>query len=861
MRIIVNIIMILLLDISMAYGQALEISGNITDKEDGSPIAGAIIQIKETSGKSLDYTFASEEGSFSLKYSNPVSGMLLEIKQMGYRTISMNMDSLTFPMIIRLVPEATVLDDVVVRTPAITQRSDTLSYYVSQYVQAQDKNISDVLKRLPGIEVAEDGQIKYNGESINKFYINGSDFMGGRYGLATENISPEDVASVDVLENHQPLQVLKGIEFSQQAGLNIRLKEEARHKWVGILNSGLGAAPFLYDASVFAMRIAGKWQNMETVRVNNTGWNPSSQSKHHLENNIFGNGYDDDMWPEYISVGNYSSPLDERRTRNNFSVLANTTNSWHSGKGYDMMFSVTYENDRLDYSTGYVTDYFDSSIPSFEEWNMMHKQKHQVSGQWTLQVNRPELYVKDNLYVDASWNDAVSDVSGTLSLSQKSKTPSFSAVNDLQAVKRINDNLLTVSSRNRYIYKPHLLTVSSTLPVTQELIAKDFRSVTEARYGWLLGNWSIYARGGVDIDLHDLNSSLSGIETEYKTWSNCFFTLFNTWVAPEASWQSARWILTLSAPVSWHLHNIDDGTQNQVHNYMAVTPSVYARFQISAKTDIAAQIKYSLLPPSAAMGIGSLIMMDFRNLYMPQPVCRNSADRSAAIIFRYRNPVTALFTNLSAKFGWNTLPYMQNQLFLGERILTTFSATENESTILQLTGGISKGLMSGRVVLNLDAGYARSWAETMRQDIVSPYTVRAVMIQPGVKGNFTNWFSTDYKLSYMHNNMIINHAEGQSHDILKHRLGFTFNPNNKWQIMVGGEHYYTKFNSGESANLVLLDASAKWQVSKKVELRVTATNLLNEREYRYTDYGLLSGTDYIYGIRGRNILASIQIKL
>ena len=452
MRIIVNIIMILLLDISMAYGQALEISGCVTDKEDGSPIAGAIIQIKDTLGKSLDYTFASEEGSFSLKYSNPASGILLEIKQMGYRTISMNMDSLTFPMIIRLVPEATVLDDVVVRAPAIKQRSDTLSYYVSQYVQAQDKNISDVLKRLPGIEVAEDGQIKYNGESINKFYINGSDFMGGRYGLATENISPEDVASVDVLENHQPLQVLKGIDFSQQTGLNIRLKEKAKHKWVGILNAGLGAAPFLYDASVFAMRIAGKWQNMETVRVNNTGWNPSSQSKYHLENNIFGNGYDDDMWPEYISVGNYSSPLDDRRTRNNFSVLANTTNSWHLGKGYDMMFSVTYENDRLDYSTGYVTDYFDFSIQSFEERNMMHKQKHQVGGQWTLQVNRPDLYVKDNLYVDASWNDAVSDVSGTLSLSQKSKTPSFSAVNDLQVVKRINDNLLTVSSRNRYIY-------------------------------------------------------------------------------------------------------------------------------------------------------------------------------------------------------------------------------------------------------------------------------------------------------------------------------------------------------------------------------------------------------------------------
>lgn len=853
--------MTLFFGISISYGQAIEIFGNVIDEDDGSPITGAIIQIKDTSGKLLNYTFTSYEGSFSLKYSNTISGMHIEIKQMGYRSIKMNVDSLMFPLIIRLVSEVTILDDVIVRAPAITQRSDTLSYYVSQYVQTQDNNISDVLKRLPGIKVEEDGQIKYNGKPINKFYINGSDFMGGHYGLATENISPTDVESVDVLENHQPLQVLKGIDFSQQAGLNLRLKEEAKHKWVGILNGSAGASPFIYDASVFAMRISGKLQNMETVRVNNTGWNPASQSKYHLKNNIIGNGYNDNIWPEYISVGKYSSPLNECRNRDNFSVLANTTNSWYLGKGYDMSFNVTYEGDRLYYSTGYVTNYFDSSIQPFEEQNTMRTQRHQVSGQWMLQVNRQKLYVKDNIYVDASWNDAVSDIGGTLSLSQKSKTPSFSAVNELQIVKRINDNLITISSKNRYIYKPHSLSVSSTFPVTQELTTKDFYSVTEARYGWMLGNWSIYAKSCVDINLHDFNSSLSGIETEYTTGCNRYFTILNTWMALEASWKYGRWVLNLSAPVNWGIHNIDNGTRNQVHKYIAVTPSVYGHFQISAKTDICAQIKYSLLPPSADMSIGSVIMMDFRNLYMPLPVYRNSTEHSAVITFSYRNPVTALFTNLSTKFEWNVLPYIQNQLFLGERILTTFSATENESMIVQLTGGISKGFMSGRVVFNLDAGYAKSWAETMRQDIVSIYTVRAVIIQPGMKGYFTNWLSTDYKLSYIHNNMIINNLEEQSHDILKHHIGFAFTPNDKWQIIVGGEHYYTKYNSGSFANLVLLDASVKWQVSKQLEMSITATNLLNELEYRYTDYGLLSGTDYIYGIRGRNIIASIQIKL
>ena len=70
---------------------------------------------------------------------------------------------------------------------------------MSKWAQKQDRNMADVLRRLPGVEVAEDGGIKYNGEPINKFYIDGSDFVNDRYGVATNNISPDDVASVEIM--------------------------------------------------------------------------------------------------------------------------------------------------------------------------------------------------------------------------------------------------------------------------------------------------------------------------------------------------------------------------------------------------------------------------------------------------------------------------------------------------------------------------------------------------------------------------------------------------------------------------------------------------------------------------------------
>lgn len=850
------------LGLTVSYGQTGEISGKVLDKEDNSPISGVIVQVKDTAGNTYQYSITNDRGEYNIKYNISVAE-LLRFQCMGYKPQEIHIAEAQTTQTIYLVSQPTQLRDVIVKAPDIEQRSDTLTYYMSKYATAEDKKIADVLKRLPGIKVEDNGQIKYNGEPINKFYIDGSDFMDGRYGIATENINPADVASVEVLENHQPMQVLKGLEFSQQAGLNIKLKEEARHRWIAILNGGVGLSPLLYDASAFAMRIAGKWQNMETVRVNNTGWNPATQSTQHIYNDIFGNGYVDELWSDYINVGISSSPIDESRTRDNFSILANTSNSWHIGEGKDVKYNLTYEGDRLDYLTGYETNYFNDEIPSFIERNQMRTQAQRIGSQWALQVNRPTFFLKDNIYIDADWNKSVSDVGGTLSLSQKSETPTFSATNDLQLVKRIDDNLLTVSSRNRYSYKPHSLFVAGTENAVQDITSGDFRSVTEARYGWIFGRWRVYARGGVDFNYHDMTTTLSGLEFPYAMQNDVNFSLLNTYLAPEASYESYKWKVRLSVPTSYNLHHIRDkkAADNTTNNYVAVTPSFYVRHQINAKMEITAQLRYSLTPPKASTYISGLMMTDFRNLCMDTPITEYSDTRSVTMTFKYRNPITSLFFNLTGQYEWSSNPYMINQLFMDNYILSTISPTRNDDHSLILNGSISKGLMSGRMTIGLDAGYIQMWNNAMRQNSISPYMLQVLNIQPYLKGHFTNWFSADYRLSYSKNTMDIEDATGSNYDALKQYLTLTFVPAKKWQVAIGGEHYYTKFSSGSSANLILLDASVRWNVSKKVDISLTAANLLNQREYRYASYGLLSETEYMYRLRGRSIMASIQVRL
>lgn len=64
----------------------------------------------------------------------------------------------------------------------IREQGDTIIYNVGSFAQQQDRSIGDVLKRMPGIDVANHGKIQYQGEDINKFYIEGSDLLGGTLG-------------------------------------------------------------------------------------------------------------------------------------------------------------------------------------------------------------------------------------------------------------------------------------------------------------------------------------------------------------------------------------------------------------------------------------------------------------------------------------------------------------------------------------------------------------------------------------------------------------------------------------------------------------------------------------------------------
>ncbi|KAA3157302.1 carboxypeptidase-like regulatory domain-containing protein [Alistipes onderdonkii] len=132
--------------------QAQEYTGHVADKEDGAPVAGAIVTARDSLGKPLGYTTTSASGDFVLRPRGGGTTAQLDFSTMGYRRQSIPADA--GRMLVLLTPEATGIREVTIRAPRLSFRGDTVSYNVSRFTEAQDRSIADVLRKMPGIEVA-----------------------------------------------------------------------------------------------------------------------------------------------------------------------------------------------------------------------------------------------------------------------------------------------------------------------------------------------------------------------------------------------------------------------------------------------------------------------------------------------------------------------------------------------------------------------------------------------------------------------------------------------------------------------------------------------------------------------------------
>ena len=836
-----------------------EVTGRLTDKQTGEALVGANVMVKNAEGKLVKFATTRDDGTFLIKLSAWSKGMTIHVSMVGMKTYTAPLTEEMTKLDIRMEEDTQELKEVIVKAGRIRENGDTITYRVSGFAQKQDRSIGDVLQRMPGIDVASNGKIQYQGVDINKFYIEGSDLLGGKYGIATNGISHDAIGAVEVLENHQPMQVLSGLSFSDQAAINLKLKDKAKATWLlnGHIGGGWSNQPKegLWNGEAFLMAVMANYQTITTVKSNNTGMDLRNQVIDFLSG---GRGTD---LGDYFSVQLPSTPnLSKDRTTFNRSWMLSSSHLWKVKKG-EMKAQIDYYNHRATASSASTSTYYlDNGEKMIRESREGTEHGKQLTGKFIVEANEKTHYLNNTLQTELNWDDIRTSMTGTLPNSQYAKIPDYYVANRLQVIKRFGGkHLVTFSSVNEWESKPQRLSVEypDESRFSQRISNHAFYTNERASYGFYLKGFNLSLEGGIQGYLRDMESNLEDA-VNGNTIGDVTTNYLSLYASPKLEYALKKVELTLQYPFNYTLYKFNGRIGNQSEYFHS--PSLKVRWSPNPRFSVTASGGLGRSPISLQNIHDEAILSDYRTFTQGVEDFYTNSRKQVSGRIQYRDTPRGFFANAILIKSWSNTPYKTTQHFVDDFIFHSYEASPSRSQSLNIMGNVSKTLDFMRGSIAVNGGYSRMANNMVSENVPTLYHNTSWNLGGRINGSISNYVYWSYNLKYSNSQLSMNREEMQNLDRYTHSFSLNISPIDVLSWETEGEYYRNEVAEGNYKNLFLLDTKLTWQISKRMELMASVNNLFNRKEYTYTTYNNLSSIESTRYLRGREFLFTIYLK-
>ncbi|MGE8426467.1 MAG: outer membrane beta-barrel protein [Sphingobacterium sp.] len=309
-------------------GQAQQyITGKLLDNTTSQPIRGAsitIIAVKDSSKVQVPTDILGRFSSSTL----PNGDYLISTQPMGY-SIDLRRVKLigqTVDLTFKLTNTEIVLDEINISSSSIQVKGDTLEFDTKKYVTQDFADADELVKQIPGVEIDEDGNVKAQGEPVNKIIIDGREFFSTDPKVALKNLPADVIAKIQIIDDKTEQAKFSGFDDGKRMKvINIVTKPDKRKSYFGKLSGGAGP------------------DRKYAVNTQVTKMNPKRQ-------------YSID-----INTNNVNQP-------NGFAARGNTRG--RTGQGVTTRFNAGFNyldrffDDRMDFNANYTYNYTDNNIAS-----------------------------------------------------------------------------------------------------------------------------------------------------------------------------------------------------------------------------------------------------------------------------------------------------------------------------------------------------------------------------------------------------------------------------------------------------------------------------------------------------------------
>ncbi len=210
-------------------------------------------------------------GKISIEISKNIDTVFLEARHITYKSERFIITDFSKEHQFALYRPNNDLKEVLIEAKRnITIKGDTVRYDVEALKEKKDYTIEEVIDRIPGVSIAENGKISYNDRPISHLYINGVDLLEDRYNIATRGIPAGAVEDIELLRRHNHARIEIGKTLSSEVALNLKIKKD-QSLIFGSSKADVGTPLLTARGEVTPIYLQDKSQNIASIRANNIG--------------------------------------------------------------------------------------------------------------------------------------------------------------------------------------------------------------------------------------------------------------------------------------------------------------------------------------------------------------------------------------------------------------------------------------------------------------------------------------------------------------------------------------------------------------------------------------------------------------
>lgn len=852
------LLLILLVLCSLPITSQVLVSGHIIDDE-MKPISSVIV--KRMRHKMLNYTMSDNNGMFSI---NAEIGDTLNFSILGFESQQIAVKRYSKPLTIKMNSGAIALEEVYVKSDKVYERGDTVSYLVSAFANSNDKSIGDVIAKIPGFDVDKtSGKISYGGKPISKFYIEGLDMLGGKYGVATNTLPQGEVGTVEVMRRHQPIRVLEDFTFTDDAAINIKMKDGVKSHWVtswkmaggyGNNTSGYGKGDKeLWQLEGFGLRLKPKFQTMLTYKTNNTGLDISREST-----SLYNFDESFDLQPKnFIALSSPAvSAIGREHSLFNRSHVATINVLNKLNEDTQINFQLVYNNEHAkawgQYNTTYIRPNEHKVISNSKSWN---EENNSLYALLKYEHNAAKSYLRNSLSGNMKWLSERLSETGTNQHFQCANIPVFDFKDNLYAIHRIGKTLLFLYSNNSIQNRPQYLDVDST--ICQTLTQRFYSTDTYGKSGWKLGHFSLSMKIGIKGMLRYLNASANGLPDSLGvSTGKSHFGYIRFYATPQVEILMNDFKLTISTPFenAYYKYSMNNGKKR-----FSISPLVNLMWDVTSRISMSVNGNYTVSPVDFNRFYESYIMQDYITLNQGYKGYDVEKMKTLGYVFNYRNALKGTHLSASVTRQISEIPYTTMQKFIGNYIIWGITPQKTQNNSWQSTLTFQQGFRWMRGKFSLRGIYNHSEANVLQnsQLVQSEYnmlnTTASLIISP-----YRNMVLS-YLLRYSYRDMKNECSDDKTAFCnWQHELSIVV-PVNKFRLSIYGDYYHNKIAVGQYKDVFM--GNCKFNLNlKHIDSELKVNNIFNKKTYAYSTVANMMTMQNITALRGREIMLSLIYK-